>query len=118
MDITFCPQCFTLFPTLDFSVVKIAENKVLLPCSSSQPAHSWVQTFFYSVFEIFLEPPFENFDFEVKCGSSKGHITSLEVINESLHMLWMMGGREFICSMHLHFTWTGLFFNTVAARHM
>lgn len=84
---TFCTQCFTLFPTLDFSVVKITEDTVLL-CSPSQPAHSWVQTFFNSVFEIFLEPPFGTFNFEVKGGSSKGHITSLEVINESLGDGW------------------------------
>lgn len=88
----------------------------MLLCSPSQPAHSWVLTFFSSVFEFFLEPPFETSIFEVKGGSSKGHITSLEVLNESLDTLWTMGGRQFICSMHLHFTWTGHFFNAAAAK--
>lgn len=74
-----------------FSSKNCWEQTVLL---CSQPVHSWAQTFFNSVFEIFLEPPFETF--EVKGGSSKGHITSLEVITESLDILWTMGGRLFI----------------------
>lgn len=90
----------------------------MLLCSPSQPAHSWVQTFFNSASEIFLEPPFETFIFEVKGHSSKGHITSLEALNESLDILWTMSGRQLTCCVHLHFKWTGYFFNAVADMHM
>lgn len=87
---------FHIIPNTWFCSSKNCWEQTVLLCSPSQPAHNWVLTFFNSIFEIFLESPFESFTFEVKGGSSKAHITSLEVISESLAILWTMGGRQFI----------------------